>query len=70
MLKGIRRTLRSGGVYLMQDIQGSSHVHENLDHPGAPLLYMISCMHCMTVSLARGATGSARCGARRRRASS
>jgi SAM-dependent methyltransferase len=57
MLRGIRRTLEPGGVYLMQDIQGSSHVHENLDHPGAPLLYMISCMHCMTVSLAQGGDG-------------
>jgi 2-polyprenyl-3-methyl-5-hydroxy-6-metoxy-1,4-benzoquinol methylase len=57
LLKGIRRTLGPEGVYLMQDIQGSSHVHENLDHPGAPLLYMISCMHCMTVSLAQGGDG-------------
>jgi SAM-dependent methyltransferase len=57
LLKGIRRTLRSDGVYLMQDIQGSSHVHQNLDHPGGPLLYMISCMHCMTVSLAQGGDG-------------
>jgi ubiquinone/menaquinone biosynthesis C-methylase UbiE len=57
MLRGIRRTLEPGGTYLMQDIQGSSHVHENLDHPGGPLLYMISCMHCMTVSLAQGGDG-------------
>ncbi|HJR95041.1 MAG TPA: class I SAM-dependent methyltransferase [Gaiellaceae bacterium] len=57
LLKGIRRTLESNGVYLMQDIQGSSHHHENVDHPGGPLLYMISCMHCMTVSLAQGGEG-------------
>jgi SAM-dependent methyltransferase len=57
LLKGIKRTLASDGAYLMQDIQGSSHVHENLDHPGGPLLYMISCMHCMTVSLAQGGEG-------------
>ena len=57
MLKGIRRSLKPDGTYLMQDIQGSSHVHENLDHPGGPLLYMISCMHCMTVSLAQGGDG-------------
>ena len=57
LLKGIRRTLQPDGVYLMQDIQGSSHHHENLDHPGGPLLYMISCMHCMTVSLAQGGEG-------------
>jgi SAM-dependent methyltransferase len=57
LLKGIRRTLEPQGVYLMQDIQGSSHHHENVDHPGGPLLYMISCMHCMTVSLAQGGDG-------------
>ena len=57
LLKGIRRTLKPGGTYLMQDIQGSSHHHENLDHPGGPLMYMISTMHCMTVSLAQGGDG-------------
>jgi 2-polyprenyl-3-methyl-5-hydroxy-6-metoxy-1,4-benzoquinol methylase len=57
LLKGIGKSLKPDGTYLMQDIQGSSHVHENLDHPGAPLLYMISCMHCMTVSLAQGGDG-------------
>jgi SAM-dependent methyltransferase len=57
LLKGIRRTLEPDGVYLMQDIQGSSHHHENVDHPGGPLLYMISTMHCMTVSLAQGGDG-------------
>jgi SAM-dependent methyltransferase len=57
MLKGIRRALRDDGIYLMQDIQGSSHHHENLDHPGGPLMYMISTMHCMTVSLAQGGDG-------------
>jgi 2-polyprenyl-3-methyl-5-hydroxy-6-metoxy-1,4-benzoquinol methylase len=57
LLRGIRRTIKPDGVYLMQDIQGSSHVHENVDHPGGPLLYMISCMHCMTVSLAQGGEG-------------
>lgn len=57
LLGGIRRTLEPDGVYLMQDIQGSSNVHENIGHPGGPLLYMISCMHCMTVSLAQGGEG-------------
>src|SRR5829696_2118665 len=57
LLTGIRRTLNLGGTYLMQDIRGSSHHHENIDHPGGPLLYMISTMHCMTVSLAQGGDG-------------
>lgn len=57
LLAGIRRTLREDGVYLMQDIHASSHVHRNLDHPVGTLLYAISCMHCMTVSLAQGGEG-------------
>jgi 2-polyprenyl-3-methyl-5-hydroxy-6-metoxy-1,4-benzoquinol methylase len=57
LLKGIHRALRADGLYLMQDIAGSSHIHKNLDHPLAPLLYTISCMHCMTVSLAQGGEG-------------
>jgi 2-polyprenyl-3-methyl-5-hydroxy-6-metoxy-1,4-benzoquinol methylase len=57
VLKGIHRALRPGGVYLMQDISGSSHVHKNLDHPIGTLLYTISCLHCMTVSLAQGGEG-------------
>jgi 2-polyprenyl-3-methyl-5-hydroxy-6-metoxy-1,4-benzoquinol methylase len=57
LLKGIHRALAPDGVYLMQDIHGSSHVHRNLDHPIGTLLYTISCMHCMTVSLAQGGEG-------------
>lgn len=57
VLEGIYRTLKPGGVYLMQDIHSSSHVHKNLDHPMGPLLYTISCMHCMPVSLAQGGEG-------------
>src|SRR3712207_8573322 len=39
VLEGIARALRPDGVYLMQDIAGSSHVQNNLDHPLGPLLY-------------------------------
>jgi ubiquinone/menaquinone biosynthesis C-methylase UbiE len=57
LLKGIHRTLADDGVYLMQDIKGSSHIHKNLNHPLGTLLYTVSCMHCMTVSLAQGGEG-------------
>jgi 2-polyprenyl-3-methyl-5-hydroxy-6-metoxy-1,4-benzoquinol methylase len=57
VLKGIRRALRPDGVYLMQDIKGSSYVHENVEHPLGTMLYTVSCMHCMTVSLAQGGEG-------------
>jgi 2-polyprenyl-3-methyl-5-hydroxy-6-metoxy-1,4-benzoquinol methylase len=57
VLRNICRMLRPNGIYLMQDIASSSHLHENLDHPLAPLLYTVSTMHCMTVSLAQGGAG-------------
>jgi 2-polyprenyl-3-methyl-5-hydroxy-6-metoxy-1,4-benzoquinol methylase len=57
VLKGVFRALKSDGIYLMQDIKGSSHVHNNLDHPIGTLLYTMSCMHCMTVSLAQDGEG-------------
>jgi 2-polyprenyl-3-methyl-5-hydroxy-6-metoxy-1,4-benzoquinol methylase len=57
VLHGIHRALKADGVYLMQDIKGSSHVHKNIGHPIGTFLYTISCMHCMTVSLAQGGEG-------------
>jgi 2-polyprenyl-3-methyl-5-hydroxy-6-metoxy-1,4-benzoquinol methylase len=57
VLNSIAHALRPDGVFLMQDIAGSSHLHNNLDHPVAPFLYTISCMHCMTVSLAEDGEG-------------
>ena len=57
VLKGIADALKDDGVYLMQDIAGSSHVHNNMDHPTGPLMYAVSTMHCMTVSLAQGGDG-------------
>ena len=57
VLKNIARALKDDGVYLMQDIAGSSHVHNNIDHPLGPFLYTISTMHCTTVSLAQGGEG-------------
>ncbi len=57
VLQNIHNALRPEGVYLMQDIHATTEVDGNLDHPIAPLLYTISCMHCMTVSLAYGGMG-------------
>ena len=57
VLKGIHRALKPDGVYLMQDISGSSHVYRDIEHPLGTLLYTVSCMHCMTVSLAQGGEG-------------
>ena len=57
VLEGIARALRPGGVYLCVETSASSNLRENLDHPLGPFLYAVSCMHCMTVSLADGGMG-------------
>lgn len=57
VLREIFNALRADGTFLMQDIAGSSHVHNNMEHPIAPFGYTISYMHCMTVSLALGGDG-------------
>lgn len=57
VLKGIKRTLKPGGIYLMQDIHSTGHVHKNMDHPLGPALYTVSTMHCMSVSLAQNGEG-------------
>ena len=50
-------SILNDGTFLMQDIAASSQVQNNIDHPGGPLLYTLSCMHCMTVSLAENGAG-------------
>lgn len=57
MIAGIFGALRPGGTYLCVEPKASSHLHENLEMPTAPMMYTISTMHCMTVSLAYGGEG-------------
>jgi ubiquinone/menaquinone biosynthesis C-methylase UbiE len=58
VLKNIARIINpDGGIFLMQDILGSSSLEKNINHPLGPFLYTISCMHCMSVSLAQNGAG-------------
>ena len=57
VLAAIRRALRPDGVYLCVDVDASSDLAKNRKHPLGPMLYTISTMHCMTVSLALGGAG-------------
>jgi hypothetical protein len=41
----------------MAEPAASSRLENNLDRPLAPMIYTISTMHCMTVSLAQGGDG-------------
>jgi len=57
VLNGIADSLTPDGVFLMVDIRASSRPHENVDAPGAPFLYGVSLLHCMTVSLSQDGDG-------------
>jgi 2-polyprenyl-3-methyl-5-hydroxy-6-metoxy-1,4-benzoquinol methylase len=57
VLRNIRRALRADGVYLMQEIKAATGVEKNVENPLAPFIYTISCMHCMSVSLANNGMG-------------
>lgn len=61
VLAQMRKVLRPTGTLLMQDIRTSSHLENNLDHPVGTLLYTISTMHCMSVSLAQDGAGLGAC---------
>jgi len=57
VLAAIRKALRPGGVYLCVDVAASSDLAKNRALPLGPMLYTLSTMHCMTVSLALGGAG-------------
>jgi 2-polyprenyl-3-methyl-5-hydroxy-6-metoxy-1,4-benzoquinol methylase len=57
VLRGIADALRPDGTFFMVDIAASSTLSENRDHVLGPFLYTLSCMHCMTVSLAQNGVG-------------
>lgn len=61
VLANIRRALRTGGLFLMQDIATHSDVADNLDHPLGAFLYTLSFGHCMSVSLSQGGAGLGTC---------
>jgi 2-polyprenyl-3-methyl-5-hydroxy-6-metoxy-1,4-benzoquinol methylase len=57
VLANIKRALKPDGVYLMQDILAETHVHGNIGKQFGTFIYTVSCMHCMSVSLANGGPG-------------
>ncbi|WP_165250273.1 class I SAM-dependent methyltransferase [Paludisphaera soli] len=57
VLRVVFESLRPGGLFLMQDISGAGCHLQDAAHPFGPFLYAVSCMHCMSVSLANGGPG-------------
>jgi SAM-dependent methyltransferase len=57
VLASVYGALVPGGTYLMQEPHVSSNLEDNLANPVAPLIYAVSTLHCLTVSLAHGGAG-------------
>jgi 2-polyprenyl-3-methyl-5-hydroxy-6-metoxy-1,4-benzoquinol methylase len=57
VLAGIAKAMRAGGTYLCSELHASSNLAENMALPWAPGMYAMSCMRCLTVSLAAGGLG-------------
>lgn len=61
VLRRIRAALAPGGTYLMVEPRVAARMHDNAANPFARMLYGISCMHCVPVSLAQGGPGLGAC---------
>ncbi len=57
VLRAIHDALAPDGQFVMMDIKANSALEDNVGNPFAPMLYGISTLHCMTVSLALGGAG-------------
>ena len=60
-LRAIRQALKPDGTYLLLEINSSDKLEENAGPIGA-MLYSISVLYCMSVSLAHGGEGLGTCG--------
>jgi SAM-dependent methyltransferase len=56
LMAGIRRSLKDDGTYLVQEVNVSDKVGENL-RPMGKMIYSVSTLYCMTTSLAHGGAG-------------
>lgn len=57
LLRNAHEALADDGTFFVVDIKASSRLEENQQNPLAPLIYSVSVLHCMTVSLAEGGAG-------------
>jgi ubiquinone/menaquinone biosynthesis C-methylase UbiE len=60
LLKSIRAALKPDGTYLMVEVNVSSNLEDNIN-PMGRMMYSMSTLYCMTVSLAHGGAGIGAC---------
>jgi SAM-dependent methyltransferase len=57
VLRAIHRSLKPGGVFVMKEPAAADALEDNIGNPFGPVLYGISTLHCLTVSLAHDGAG-------------
>jgi ubiquinone/menaquinone biosynthesis C-methylase UbiE len=57
VLARIHESLTDGGRFVMKEPHAADHLEDNIANPMAPILYSVSTLHCLTVSLAHGGAG-------------
>jgi 2-polyprenyl-3-methyl-5-hydroxy-6-metoxy-1,4-benzoquinol methylase len=60
LMRSIRSALKPGGTYLMVEVNTSSNLEDNIN-PMGRMMYSISTLYCMTVSLAHNGAGIGAC---------
>lgn len=56
LMRGVRRALKPGGSYLVQEVNVSGDVKDNIRTLGK-MIYSVSTLYCMTTSLSHGGAG-------------
>lgn len=57
VLRGAHDALAVGGIFFMLEPHASSRLEDNVANPIAPLMYAVSSLHCLQVSLVDGGAG-------------
>jgi trans-aconitate methyltransferase len=57
VLRRIHDALCPDGILVMKEPHAGDALEDNIGNPMAPLMYAVSTLHCMTVSLAHGGAG-------------
>lgn len=57
VLEHVRGAMRPDGTFVMREPRAADKLEDDLQNPMAPVIYSVSTMHCLTVSLAHGGAG-------------
>lgn len=57
VLERIHAALAAGGCFVMKEPHAADNLEDNIANPMASMLYSVSTLHCLTVSLAHGGAG-------------